>query len=285
MPEADERVAVVTGAGSGIGRALAERFAREGLSLVLADIETGALEATGARLEENGARVLCATTDVSDAAAVEALAEKCFAHYGRADVVCNNAGVLSGGLTWETSDRDWEWVLGVNVRGVANGIRSFVPRMSEQGSGHVVNVASMAALTSTPFAGVYHASKHAVLALSECLHKELRMTGSPLRVSVLCPEMVDTRIAESSRNRPESLAGVVPDSQRVVLDATARAARQGLDPAVMAERVMAALADGRFYVLAPDGPWRRLMETRLEDLRTGRDPVLDLPEQPPSDRD
>ena len=172
MKEFSNRVAVVTGAASGIGRAMAERFAGERMKIVLADVEGGALAKTEAEMKASGADVFAVTADVSRANAVEALAEAVYSRYGAAHIVCNNAGVASRGVPcWEQSVEDWQWVIGVNFWGVIHGIRAFVPRMIAGGEeGHIVNTASVAGLSSSPFLGPYHASKHAVVTVSECLY-------------------------------------------------------------------------------------------------------------------
>ena len=203
MEELDGRVAVVTGAASGIGRAIAERFGAAGMRLVLADVEEAPLREAAAGLEAGGHDVLAVPTDVTDAAAVEALATAAYARFGAAHVVCNNAGVVTFGPSWEQSVDDWTWVLGVDLWGVVHGVRSFVPRMLAGGEpGHVVNTSSIAGLLSMPGIAPYDVAKAGVVALSEALHMELRATGAPIGVSVLCPGVVPTRIAESGRNRP-----------------------------------------------------------------------------------
>ena len=201
MVELRNRVAVVTGGVGGIGRALAERFLAEGMSVVLADIEREPLEQVAGELD--GDRVLAVPTDVTDAASVEALRDAALERFGAVHVICNNAGV--GGLghtTWDSPIEAWEWVLGVNLWGVLHGIRTFVPLLVEQDEGRVVNTASLAGLRALPGFGPYAVSKHAVVALSEGMHLELELQGSQVRVHVLCPGFLKTRIAESDRNWP-----------------------------------------------------------------------------------
>ena len=282
MKEFRGRVAVVTGAASGIGRALAARFAAEGMKLVLADVERGALAAAARELEASGCETLAVETDVSRAEDVAALARRTLDTFGAVHVVCNNAGVFTGGLSWEAPRSDYEWVLGVNLWGVIHGIRSFVPILLAQGGeGHIVNTASMAALTTLPYAGIYHMSKHAVLALSESLHHELALRGSQVRVSALCPELVATRIDASERNRPAPLrpepgaAGEGPERE-LVRQAIIQGVARGTPPAKIANRVLDAIREQRFYVLSDDG-WRRSSEVRSEDIRLGRNPTLAPP--------
>ena len=235
MRELKGKVAVVTGAASGIGRAMAERFAREGMKLVLADVEEAALAGAHAALIGAGAEAIAVRTDVSKWEQVEALAARAFEAYGAAHVLCNNAGVAAGGVCWEVPHADWEWVLGVNQWGVIHGIRAFVPRMLAQGQGHVVNTASVAGLVTAPGMGTYCATKHAVVAISECLHLDLAVTGnsSKVQVSGLCPAWVKTNIADSERNRPES-APRRPDAARTMqeqmLEQFVRAAVAGASP-------------------------------------------------------
>jgi NAD(P)-dependent dehydrogenase (short-subunit alcohol dehydrogenase family) len=276
MKDLNGRVAVVTGAASGIGRALSDRLAAEGMKLVLADVERDPLEAVAKALEAGGAEVVAVPTDVSRADDVAALAERTLATFGAVHVVCNNAGVFAGGLCWEAPLSDYEWVLGVNVWGVIHGIRSFVPILIEQGGeGHVVNTASMAAVTATPFCAPYTLSKHAVLSLSETLHLDLEARGAPIGVSVLCPELVETGIGESGRNRPGRLAREGPSHvERDVTEGAIRAAvKSGVSPRIMAERVVDAVAERRFYVLSPEGDsWRDACHRRLDDIRYTRTP-------------
>jgi NAD(P)-dependent dehydrogenase (short-subunit alcohol dehydrogenase family) len=276
------RVAVVTGAASGIGRALAARFAAEGMKLVLADVEPAALAAAGRELQKTGCQTLAVETDVSRAEQVEALARRTLDAFGAVHVVCNNAGVFTGGTTWEAPLADYEWVMGVNLWGVIHGIRSFVPILLAQGGeGHVVNTASMAAVTTMPYAGIYHMSKHAVLALSECLHHELVLRGSQVRVSALCPELVATHIDTAERNRPAHLRsepgpGSASPERELVQKAIAEGVASGTPPAKIADRVLAAIREQRFYVLSDDG-WRRSSEVRSEDIRLARNPTLAPP--------
>jgi NAD(P)-dependent dehydrogenase (short-subunit alcohol dehydrogenase family) len=201
MEQLHGKVAVVTGAGSGIGRGLVRRFVAEGMRVVAADIEATALAETVDGLAGTSSFV----TDVADFAAVDALAEHAFETFGSADVLCNNAGVFAGGFMWERPPSDFEWTLGVNLWGILNGIRAFVPRMLAAGTeAHIVNTVSMAGMCTNAFSGPYTVSKFAALAATECLAHDLRAIGAPIKVSAVVPAAVDTRIATSSRNRPDA---------------------------------------------------------------------------------
>jgi NAD(P)-dependent dehydrogenase (short-subunit alcohol dehydrogenase family) len=261
MDDFEGKVAVVTGGASGIGLALANRFARAGMRVVVADVERGALdEATEALADEFGAdTVLGVTTDVRDEVAVDALAAATFERFDTVHVLCNNAGVGVGGLTWNVPADRWRWIVDVNLLGVANGIRSFVPRLIEQGEGHVVNTASAAGILTGPGMAPYFATKHAVVALSESLHFDLQLTGAPVGVSVLCPGWVRTRIADSERNRPGDVAEAAEPAEPVDgVDAEAiRALMEGLvdsgmDPDEVADQVADAVRTGRFWILTHD---------------------------------
>ena len=276
------KTAVVTGAASGIGHALALRFCEEGMNVVLADIEPAALKAAVSELESSGYSVCGVVTDVAKPEQVSALADAAFDTFGGAHIVCNNAGIFTGGLLWEESLADYQWSLDVNLWGVIHGVRAFVPRMIDQGEPcHVVNTASMAALTTMPFAGVYHMTKHAVLAFSESLYHELALTAPQVGVSVLCPELIKTGIAKSDRNRPAQYSGegdiIESDARTMVHDSIASGVSSGLPPREMAERVLRAVKDNRFYILSNDG-WMESARTRIEDILQGRNPTLAPPD-------
>lgn len=279
LTEFDGKVAVVTGAASGIGRAMCEKFATLGMRIVMADVEADRLRQSAEQIEATGADVLAVTTDVSRPDELSRLAESTLEHFGKVHVLCNNAGVFAGGLTWDAIGSDWEWVLGVNLYGVLHGIRAFVPIMLEQNEpGHVVNTCSMAGLINTPFSGAYNVSKHAALSLTETLYHELRMKQSPIGCSALCPELIRTGIANSDRNRPVYLKR--PDDagtpeMEIVEDAIRSSIEAGLDPSVMAERVYEGIKEDRFYLLADEGTnWDAACLARLEDIRLRRNPTF-----------
>lgn len=245
------KVAVVTGAASGIGLGLARRFASEGMKVVLADVEEPALKAAADELAADGADVLAVPTDVSDHDAVHGLARATFDRFGTAHVVCNNAGIGTGGPAWEVSDAQWRWIIGVNLMGVVHGIQAFVPRLIEQDEGHVVNTASAAGLTTGPAMSPYFATKHAVVALSEGLLADLRLANANVGVSVLCPEWVNTRINQSDRNRPPdvpSFEELRPElgPMREMLDSLVAS---GLDPSEVADHVVRAIRSNRLHIL------------------------------------
>jgi len=277
-----EKVAVVTGAASGIGRAMAGALATEGMKIVLADVEAGALSRAESEMKAGGATVLAVVTDVSRAADVEALAQRALDAYGAVHLVCNNAGVAVAKDIWEYTLADWQWVLGVNLWGVIHGIRSFVPRMLAQGGeGHIVNTASVAGLTSTPRMGPYNVSKHAVVTLSETLQRDLLLRGSALKVSVLCPGFVATRIMDSERNRPANLANAadtaaLPPQEELVEQMARQLVAAGLPPEQVARRVVAAVKDERFYIL-PHPEFKAAIRARMEDVLEERNPDLNMP--------
>jgi NAD(P)-dependent dehydrogenase (short-subunit alcohol dehydrogenase family) len=283
MRDLVDKVAVVTGAASGIGRGLAQRFAAERMRVVLADVEAEPLARAENELRAGGASVLAVRTDVSRAGDVEALAGATLDAFGAVHVLCNNAGVVgTPAASWERSVADWEWILGVNLWGVIHGIRTFVPLMLQHGSeGHIVNTASMAGLISGAGASDYGITKHAVVTLSESLHHELALAGSRLKVSVLCPAWVNTRIMDSERNRPAALA------RRSKIQSVLSVGEQleplirqllatGLAPERVAECVVDAIRSERFYILThPE--WKALVRKRMESILEDGAPALEPP--------
>ncbi|HET6954670.1 MAG TPA: SDR family NAD(P)-dependent oxidoreductase [Acidimicrobiales bacterium] len=278
MDDVTGKVAVVTGAASGIGLALARRFGQEGMRVVMADVEAGALDAAAAGLAADigDGNVLAVPTDVRDDAAVDALAAATFDRFDTAHVVCNNAGVGMGGLLWTVPADRWRWIVEVNLLGVANGIRAFVPRLIEQGEGHVVNTASAAGILTGPGLGPYFATKHAVVALSESLHFDLGVVDAPIGVSVLCPEWVRTNIADAERNRPDEVAagqmrpGADPEMMRQFVQSLVDT---GIDPGDVAGMVLDAILTGRFWIVTHEGTIDRARQ-RWDAIASGGRPVL-----------
>jgi NAD(P)-dependent dehydrogenase (short-subunit alcohol dehydrogenase family) len=266
MEELAGRVAVVTGAASGIGLAMAERFAAEGMKLAIADIEEDALDAAAKQLTDGGAEVLAVPTDVSKADEVEAFADRVRERFGAFHVVCNNAGVGGHGFpTWDTPTSEWQWVLGVNLWGVIHGIGAFVPALVEQDEGHIVNTASLAGLASLPFMAPYSATKHAVLAISEALHHDLTMVGSKVKVTVLCPGFIKTGIADANRNWLQRL-GPEPtpdDPAAEVIEPLIRGlVEAGKPPEELADQVLDAIRTGRFLVITEPEICRTAVDSR-----------------------
>jgi NAD(P)-dependent dehydrogenase (short-subunit alcohol dehydrogenase family) len=273
------KVAVVTGGASGIGNALARRFASEGARVVIGDVEAAALERAVSELRASGADVEGVVTDVTDPAQMQALGDAAVAAFGGVHVFCNNAGVGGGGLSWEMPLSTWEWVIGVNLWGVIHGVRTFVPLLMQQTEAHIVNTASVAGLVAAPFMGPYNASKHAVVAISETLHHELAMSAPQVKVSVLCPGWVNTKIAESARNRPEHLKdGAAPDADAAAL--LRGFLEQGMPPDEVASKVLDAMREERFWILTHDEEgdvWVDGVNRRLRSLETRTNPRLGLP--------
>jgi NAD(P)-dependent dehydrogenase (short-subunit alcohol dehydrogenase family) len=274
MRELEGRVAVVTGAASGIGRGMARAFASQGMRLVLSDVEAGRLEAVGEELRGAGREAIEVVTDVSDPGSVDALAARAYDQYGAAHVLCNNAGVLNDNVpTWESSVEEWEWVLGVNLMGVAHGIRSFVPKMIAGGeAGHIVNTASMAGLIAGTANAIYYASKHAVVSISECIQNEFNQRKAPIGVSVLCPGPVQTEIVEADRNRPDAPA--VSEEARENRARFQRFLDSGVKPDDVGRLVVDSVKEGRFYVLTHPH-WDVLIRARFDAIQEGRAPAAE----------
>jgi NAD(P)-dependent dehydrogenase (short-subunit alcohol dehydrogenase family) len=271
-----DRVAVVTGAASGIGLALAERFAAEGMRVVMADVEADALDRAAAAVRTTARAVLPVRVDVAHAEDVERLAHETYAAFGGAHVVCNNAGVAVIGAVHEHSLADWQWVIGVNLWGVIHGVRAFVPRMLAGGDeGHIVNTASMAGLTTAPFMAVYDVTKHGVVALSEAMYKEFEATGAPLGVSVVCPGLINTNIMRSARNRPPELAdeGKAGPAAQAFGQALGDRLATGYPPAEVAEQVVQGIREKRFYVVPAQPEVRQAATLRAQDIIELRNPT------------
>jgi NAD(P)-dependent dehydrogenase (short-subunit alcohol dehydrogenase family) len=269
-------VCVITGAASGIGRAMADTFAAEGMRLVLADVDEGRLHAAADELTAQGHDCLAEVVDVSDPAAVDRLADATLDHFGSVRVVCNNAGVSTMGRQWELSVEDWEWVLGVCLWGVINGVRSFVPRLLEQGGpGHVVNTASMGGLLTAPFIGPYAAAKHGVVGLSKGLRAELGGTG--IGVSVVCPGMVRTSILDSMRAHLATTGTGDGAEIGVMLDVLETGLQDGMSAHAAAAMVVDAVKADRFWVLPNGAEHLPSVQADFDELLGGARPTPETP--------
>jgi NAD(P)-dependent dehydrogenase (short-subunit alcohol dehydrogenase family) len=275
-----DKVAVITGAGSGFGKEFARIGAKRGMRLVLADVQNDALHSVQSELAAAGADVLTVQCDVSKAREVEALADAAMKKFGAVHLVFNNAGVASGGLIWESTQADWEWVLGVNLWGVIHGVRIFVPLMLDCAKkdssyhGHIVNTASMAGLVNAPNLGAYNVSKHAVVALTESIYQDLKLVDAPIGASVLCPYYVQTGISQSHRNRPAEMRNQVRPtmSQLACQEMTDKAVSSGkVSAAQVAEWTFDAIREGKFYIYSHPGALASV-QTRMEDIIMQRNP-------------
>jgi NAD(P)-dependent dehydrogenase (short-subunit alcohol dehydrogenase family) len=284
MQQLQGRVAVVTGAASGIGLAMAQRFASAGMKLVLADIEAAPLQRALAQLQEAGATAMAVPVDVASDASVDALADAAYRAYGAVHVLCNNAGVAAPALlqpTWENSLADWHWILGVNLMGVVHGLRAFVPRMLAAGDeGHIVNTASVAGLLSG--SGPYFASKHGVTCISEGLYKDFRAIGAKLSASVLCPGVIRTAILGAERNRPVQFGG--PTDMSALSESSQRwttgfraAIEAGIEPVAVADAVAEAIVHDRFYIVPAQSEHIDRIGLRMADVVAQRNPTLTSP--------
>ena len=277
MKDFQGKVAVITGGASGLGRAMAERFASAGMRIVLADVEPNALAQAEAEMKSAGAKVIGVRTDVSKAAEVEALAQKTLAAFGGVHLVANNAGVAPLGNAWENSVADWEWTLGVNLWGVIHGVRVFTPILLAQGGeAHIVNTASVSGLISPPGSAMYNVSKHAVVTLTETLYHDLALQRASIGCSVLCPAYVPTGIVDSERNRPAQLQNPAREksAEQQAREALLRKAVTSgkLSAGDVAQKVYEAVRDERFYILThprikPSIQWR------MEDILQERNPT------------
>ena len=267
----DGKVAVVTGAAHGIGRALALGFAAEGMRVAAVDIDEAGAQATAALI---GSGAVARRVDVADAAAVDALADDCFAEFGQVDLLVNNAGVFQGGLCWERSVADWQWAFGVNVYGIIHGQRSFLPRMIAQNTeGHVLNTASVAAFVSAPFSGPYVVSKCAALSLTECLAHDLAVVGAKIGASVLVPSAFDTTIAHSSAVRPARFGVDSTEDGQGTAAALAQIVSQGMSPDEAVAPVIDGIRSGTFLI-PTRGSYAEQLRHRYEALRARELPAL-----------
>ena len=286
------KTAVLTGAGSGFGLECARIAAARGMQLVLVDVQQDALDRAQAEMEAAGAQVLARRVDVSDAGQMEALAAAVQERFGAPHLVFNNAGVGAGGLVWENSVADWQWVLGVNLWGVVHGVRLFTPMMLAAAQadpayrGHIVNTASMAGLLAPPNMGIYNVSKHAVVSLTETLYQDLRLVSDQVSASLLCPFFVPTGISQSHRNRPGDAAPAKPTaSQRIGQAMSDKAVGSGrVTAAEVAQKVFDAVAADHFYIFSHPQALASV-QTRMEDVVQGRNPSDPFAHKPELGRD
>lgn len=280
MKDFADKVAVITGGAGGLGREFATVAAGLGMKIVLADVQHDALERARSELEGQGAAVLAMVCDVRKGEQVQALADAAMERFGAVHLVFNNAGVGSGGLIWESSEADWEWVLGVNLWGVIHGVRIFTRLMlacaknDPQFEGHIVNTASMAGLLNAPTLGVYNVSKHAVVSLSETLYHDLQLVEAPIGTSVLCPYFVPTGISQSHRNRPDDVKmDAAPTASQMAAQAmTVKAVESGkVTAAQVAQMTFDAVRDGQFYIYSHPGALGNVAE-RMDAIVHQRNP-------------
>ena len=277
MDNLTNKVAVITGGAEGIGKALAVALAAEGMKLVLADINESKLAETVAELAAGGAEVIGVKTDVAQSAQVETLAEAAFAKFGKVNLLINNAGVAVGKSAWEATEKDWEWVMGINLYGVTHALRAFIPRMLASGEeGHIVNTASIAGLISVPSLSTYNVTKFGVVTLSEGLHHDLTLRGANIGVSVLCPGWVNTRIAESERNRASQDRTDMTKLDKVSVKtnmAVMKAVQSGISPEEVARATVDAVKNKQFYILTHPHTLKGV-EVRMQDILQNRAPTL-----------
>lgn len=278
MKEFKDKVAVITGAASGIGRGIAERCVQEGMKVVLADVEEAALAQTEQELRATHATVLAVQTDVSRASDIEALAQKTLKAFGAVHLLVNNAGVGAGSSIWESTLADWEWVMGVNLWGVIHGLRIFVPIMLAQATeGHIVNTASIAGLLPYHPGAPYQVTKHGVVALSEQLYYSLAQRNAKVKVSVLCPGWVNTRIMDSERNRPSQLQNEPSNlpmgpEQEAIMQSMREEAQAGLSPRQVSDHVFNAIRNEQFYILT-NPELNSMIQQRMENILQQRNPA------------
>lgn len=279
MKKFREKVAVITGAASGIGKGIAERCIHEEMKVVLADIEEDALVETEREFKEKGGDVRAFITDVSREGDIKCLARRTLEEFGAVHLVFNNAGVAAGSTIWESTLSDWEWVIGVNLWGVVHMIRTFVPIMIAQDCEcYVVNTASIAGLISGPGLGIYKVTKYGIVTLSETLFHELVQRGLKIRVSVLCPSFVNTNLIDSSRNRPVNLQNkpeqdIYDPVSDEIMQEIRQALRAGLSIEEVSDHVFKAIKEEKFYILThPE--YKPYIKTRFDDILDGRDPTF-----------
>lgn len=281
------KVAVLTGAGSGFGLECAKLGAQLGMQLVLVDIQKDALDAAQTQLQSQGVEVMARLVDVSNEAQMQALAHDVHQHFGAPHFVFNNAGVGAGGLVWENTVADWEWLLGVNLWGVIHGVRLFTPMMlaaaskDPQYQGHIVNTASMAGLLTPPNMGIYNVTKHAVVSLTETLYQDLKLVSDQVSASVLCPYFVPTAISQSHRNRPTKLQANPPTKSQLIGQAMSdKAVGSGkVSAADVARMVFGAMGNGQFYIYSHPQALGNVQH-RMEAIVQGHNPPDPFKERP-----
>jgi NAD(P)-dependent dehydrogenase (short-subunit alcohol dehydrogenase family) len=275
MKELKGKVAAVTGAASGLGRSMALAFAAEGMDVALADVDQANLGPVEDAVQAKGVRAITLRVDVSQADQVEAFRDQTLTRLGAIHVVCNNAGVSPLGAVWENTPADWQWILGVNLWGVINGVHAFTRYLIAQNEGHIVNTASVSGLIAPPGSGAYNATKHAVVALSESLHHDLRERNSAVGVSVLCPAYVPTGIVDSERSRPEKYQNPPHEpspeflAKRAMLRKAVASGKLSADQ--IAQAVIAAIQEDRFYILTHPNI-AGAIRSRMQDILQGRAP-------------
>jgi NAD(P)-dependent dehydrogenase (short-subunit alcohol dehydrogenase family) len=273
MKDLKGKVAAVTGAASGLGRSMALAFAAEGMDVALADVDQVNLSSVQEEILAKGVRAITLKVDVSQAQQVEGFRDQALTRLGGVHLVCNNAGVSPLGAVWENSVADWQWILGVNLWGVIHGVRAFAPHLIAQGEGHIVNTASVAGLISPPGSGAYNVTKHAVVALSESLHHDLRERRSAVGVSVLCPAYVPTGIVDSERSRPKDLPASKKSRETLAREAMLRKAVTSgkVSADQVAQAVVTAVKQDRFYILTHPRI-KGAIQARMEDIVQERAP-------------
>lgn len=266
------KVAVITGAASGIGMGLAQHCAGEGMRLVLADVNTGQLQRVSDELRASGARIIEVTTDVANPEALDTLADAAYGAFGQVDLLINNAGVLISGFSWERSIKDWQWVLNINLMGVVHGLHSFVPRMMAQDTpGHIVNVSSMAGLLAAPLMGPYTVSKQAVVALTETLHYELESLNAKLKTSVVCPGPISTGIADSGAGRPAT-SEVSEQANERLMTFLKQGIGEGISPQECARVIFEGIRSEQFWIFTHED-FKGTYRTRADSVLESTNPV------------
>ncbi|MBT9506478.1 SDR family NAD(P)-dependent oxidoreductase [Rhodoferax sp.] len=278
MKEFKGKVAVITGAASGIGKAIAERAAQAGMKLVLADVDAAGLDKVVAEFSQKGCEAVGLRTDVSRESEVMALADLAFERFGKVHLLVNNAGVAATNTAWTAPQSEWDRVMGINLYGVTNGLRAFVPRMLEANEeGHIVNTASAAGLIPAPSFASYNASKFAVVAVSEGLHHDLSLRKTKLGVSVLCPEWVKTSIHTSVQHEPDAKLTAARQADPVLMSITSTvssAVETGISPDEVADKVFAAVQAKQFYIITHQKTTLPAVEKRMQDMLQGRNPSM-----------